>query len=80
MEEGVYFSYRFPINEALLPLTLVKAVNMPLADDTVAKFLRQKSKSQLEEEADEALKEQERIAAMDKAERRKYERELKKKA
>jgi hypothetical protein len=44
VEEGVYFNFKFPLNELLLPLTMVRAINLPLGDDTVAKHLKQKSK------------------------------------
>ena len=46
-EEGVYFNFRFPFNETLLPLTMERAINMPLGDDTLAKHLKQKSKAQI---------------------------------
>jgi hypothetical protein len=44
VKEGVYFNFRFPLNESLLPLTLAKIINLPLSEASISKFLRQKTK------------------------------------
>jgi hypothetical protein len=38
--QGVYFNFRYPLNENLLPLTLAKAVNIPLTGDNIKKYLQ----------------------------------------
>jgi hypothetical protein len=35
VDEGIYFNFRFPLNETILPLTLVKAINLPLTEATI---------------------------------------------
>lgn len=41
--DGVYFNFRYPLNDTLFPLTLVKAVNLPLTPESIKKYLQMKS-------------------------------------
>jgi hypothetical protein len=54
VDDGVYFNFRYPLNETLLPLTLVRAVNIPLNQNNINKFLKQKTKGEIERDDAEA--------------------------
>ena len=66
---GTYFNYRYPVLESKLP-ELQKLINQPISD--VSKLLP-KSDQMLKKEAEEAMRLEERIKAMDPKEKRKYD-------
>lgn len=49
VETGTYFNYRYPMNEDLLPTTIMNAINLPLSESIINKYVRPKYKSEIEE-------------------------------
>ena len=63
------------MNEELLPTTIMNAINLPLSEDLIDKYVRPKFESEVKEADQEKENEQKRVNAMDDLQRRRHDRE-----
>ena len=75
VDSGTYFNYRYPMNEELLPTTIMTAINLPLSELILDKYVRPKYESEVKEADEEKENEQKRVNAMDDLQKRRYDRE-----
>jgi hypothetical protein len=72
---GVYFPYRYPFREDLLPTTLLAALNIPIRDPEALRPRDIEAEKKEAEEKENRLKRQ--LAELTSKEQRKHEREIK---
>ena len=77
---GAYFNYRYLFNTDMVKERLKSGLGLPLADDTINKFIRVQTQSEVDKEAKEAKEEELKISNMGNLEKKRYLREKKRKA
>lgn len=77
---GAYFNYRYLFNTDMVKEQLKHGLNLTLGEDTISKFIRIKSQSEIDKEAKEAADEEEKLSKMESLQKKRYLRELKRKA
>lgn len=77
---GAYFNYRYLFNTDMVKEQLKHGLSLPLNEDTISKFVRVKTQSEVDKEAKEAADEEEKISQMEGLQKKRYLREKKRKA
>ena len=62
---GAYFNYRYLFNTDMVKEQLKHGLSLPLNEDTISKFVRVKTQSEVDKEAKEAADEEEKISQME---------------
>lgn len=57
---GAYFNYRYLFNTDMVKEQLKHGLSLPLGEDTISKFIRIKTQSEIDKEAKDAVDEEEK--------------------
>ena len=77
---GAYFNYRYLFNTNMVKEQLKHGLSLPLNEDTITKFIRIETESEIEKKAKDEAAEQEKQKEMEPLQLKRYLRELKRKA
>ena len=77
---GAYFNYRYLFNTDMVKEQLKHGLSLPLNEDTITKFIRIETESEIEKKAKDEAAEQEKQKEMEPLQLKRYLRELKRKA
>jgi len=61
VKDGVYFNFRYPLNDSFFPVSLVRGLNLSLTEEYIKKYLKIKTKSEMEKERQDEEDERLRI-------------------